>query len=160
RAAVFTGSERVGLGVGATAALLRLWKSSVLASVRPVDSSQEHHDSKESFVLLALPQPSRGGGSFMSAVAAANRDLWTDALGRLEGRLSPQNFDMWLRPLECVSCDRGIVRLRAPNSYVRLWFESNFLDTVLSELRAASGDEFAVEFEPDGPDVVPRPIID
>jgi chromosomal replication initiator protein len=81
--------------------------------------------------------------------------LWSNALSRLEGRLSPQNYDMWLRPLECVSCDRGVVKLRAPNSYVRLWFESNFLDTVLSELRAASGDDYAIEFEPDGPEQSP-----
>jgi chromosomal replication initiator protein len=92
----------------------------------------------------------------MTAVATVSRELWTDALGRLEGRLSPQNFDMWLRPLECVSCDRGVIRLRAPNSYVRLWFESNFLDTVLAELRGINGDDFTVEFEPDGPEVAPR----
>jgi chromosomal replication initiator protein len=83
--------------------------------------------------------------------------VWSDALSRLEGRLSPQNFDMWLRPLEFVSCTGGVVRLRAPNSYVRIWFESNFLDTVVSELRAATGDEYSIEFEPDGPDVPERP---
>ncbi|HTJ47504.1 MAG TPA: chromosomal replication initiator protein DnaA [Kofleriaceae bacterium] len=94
----------------------------------------------------------------MSIAASVSRDLWSDALGRLEGRLSPQNFDMWLRPLECVSCERGVVRLRAPNSYVRLWFESNFADTVLAELRAASGDEFAIEFEPDGPEKIEREV--
>jgi chromosomal replication initiator protein len=86
-----------------------------------------------------------------------NMELWSDALRRLEGRLSPQNYDMWLRPLECTSCDRGVVRLRAPNSYVRLWFESNFLDTVLAEIRAASGDDYAIEFEPDGPERIERP---
>ncbi len=93
----------------------------------------------------------------MTAVATASRDLWSEALTRLEGRLSPQNFDMWLRPLEFVSCSHGVVRLRAPNSYVRLWFESNFLDTVLAELRGANGDDFSVEFEPDGPDDKGRP---
>jgi chromosomal replication initiator protein len=82
--------------------------------------------------------------------------LWGEALGRLEGRLSPQNFDMWLRPLECVSCERGVIRLRAPNSYVRLWFESNFADTVLAELRAIASDDFAIEFEPDGPERAER----
>ena len=83
--------------------------------------------------------------------------VWSDALSRLEGRLSPQNFDMWLRPLEFVSCTGGVVRLRAPNSYVRIWFESNFLDTVVSELRAATGDEYKIEFEPDRPDAPERP---
>jgi chromosomal replication initiator protein len=88
----------------------------------------------------------------MTIAASVPRDLWSEALGRLEGRLSPQNFDMWLRPLECVSCERGVIRLRAPNSYVRLWFESNFADTVLAELRAIASDDFSIEFAPDGPD--------
>jgi len=89
-------------------------------------------------------------------IAETSGAVWSDALSRLEGRLSPQNFDMWLRPLEFVGCAGGVVRLRAPNSYVRIWFESNFLDTVVSELRAATGDEYTIEFEPDGPDVPER----
>jgi len=83
-------------------------------------------------------------------------DVWTDALNRLEGRLSPQNFDMWLRPIECVACDGATYRLRAPNSYVRIWFESNFLDVVCAELRTLSGADPRIEFEPDGPEVRPR----
>jgi chromosomal replication initiator protein len=94
--------------------------------------------------------------------------MWTDALSRLEGRLSPQNFDMWLRPIECVACDGASLRLRAPNSYVRIWFESNFLDAVRAELKALAGADLHIEFEPDGPetrptravetDPVPRPV--
>jgi chromosomal replication initiator protein len=94
--------------------------------------------------------------------------MWTDALSRLEGRLSPQNFDMWLRPIECVACDGTSLRLRAPNSYVRLWFESNFLDAVRAELKTLAGTDLHIEFEPDGPetrttravelDAIPRPV--
>ena len=85
-------------------------------------------------------------------------DVWTDALSRLEGRLSSQNFDMWLRPIECVACDGSILRLRAPNSYVRIWFESNFIDAVRAELRTLVGSDLRIEFEPDHPDArPPRP---
>jgi chromosomal replication initiator protein len=58
---------------------------------------------------------------------------------------------MWLRPIELMSFDGSILRLRAPNSYVRLWFESNFLGTLLKEIQEL-GHEIRVEFAPDGPD--------
>jgi chromosomal replication initiator protein len=76
-------------------------------------------------------------------------DLWQAALGRLSNKVSPQNFDMWLRPIECVGQDGAVLQLRAPNSYVRLWFESNYLETVLDEIRAATGATYRVELTVD-----------
>ena len=34
---------------------------------------------------------------------------------------------LWLRPIEVSSWDGETLRLRAPNSYVRVWFESQSL---------------------------------
>jgi chromosomal replication initiator protein len=84
--------------------------------------------------------------------------LWDEAVGRLRSRVSPQNYDMWLRPIELMSFDGGTLRLRAPNSYVRLWFESNFLGTLLKEIQEL-GHELRVEFDPDGPDERSTPPI-
>jgi chromosomal replication initiator protein len=86
--------------------------------------------------------------------------VWSTALERLSTRLSAQNFEMWLRPIEYVSAvdsDGGspVIHVRAPNSYVRLWFESNFLDATLSELRALAGRDLSLVFEPEGA----RPVI-
>jgi chromosomal replication initiator protein len=75
--------------------------------------------------------------------------LWSSALRRLEHRIAPQNFDMWLRPIECCAINGRTIRLRAPNPYVRFWFESNYLTAVLDELKAETALEYAVEFEPD-----------
>jgi chromosomal replication initiator protein len=77
--------------------------------------------------------------------------LWDEAVGRLRSRVSQQNYDMWLRPIELLSFDGAILRLRAPNSYVRLWFESNFLSTLLKEIREL-GHDVRVEFDADAPD--------
>jgi chromosomal replication initiator protein len=74
---------------------------------------------------------------------------WDEAVGRLRSRLTPQNYDMWLRPIEVTSWDGAILRLRAPNSYVRLWFESNFLSSLVQELRDMGHQEVRVEFDPD-----------
>lgn len=74
---------------------------------------------------------------------------WDEAVGRLKSRVSPQNYDMWLRPIEVTSWEGNTIRLRAPNSYVRLWFESNFLTSLVKELRDLGHEEVRVEFDPD-----------
>jgi chromosomal replication initiator protein len=83
--------------------------------------------------------------------------LWDEALGRLRTRMSPQNYDMWLRPIEILSFDGTALKLRAPNSYIRLWFESNFLGNLLKEIHEL-GHELRVEFEADGPDERPPQV--
>jgi chromosomal replication initiator protein len=74
-------------------------------------------------------------------------DLWNSALLRLSSKIAPHNFELWLRPIECLSLDDDLIRLRAPNNYVKLWFESNFLGHVLDELRTCDGRTRLVEFE-------------
>jgi chromosomal replication initiator protein len=73
--------------------------------------------------------------------------LWNSALTRLSSKVTAQTFEMWLRPIECARIEGNRLVLRAPNQYVRLWFESNYLSTVLDELRQEDSREFHVEFE-------------
>jgi chromosomal replication initiator protein len=54
---------------------------------------------------------------------------------------------MWLRPIECDSIEGQVLHLKAPNPYVKLWFESNYLESILSELQAETGTTYQVEFE-------------
>ncbi|HUH03505.1 MAG TPA: chromosomal replication initiator protein DnaA [Kofleriaceae bacterium] len=84
-------------------------------------------------------------------------DIWSTALRRLSTKIAPQNYDMWLRPIECRGIDGRTITLRAPNQYVRLWFESNYLSVVLDELRTETTSEYLVEFEPDTEPVQPPP---
>jgi chromosomal replication initiator protein len=83
--------------------------------------------------------------------------LWDEAVGRLRSRISPQYYDMWLRPIELLSFDGATLRLRAPNSYIRSWFESNFLGSLLKEIQDLGHDAVRVEFDADGPDERPPP---
>ncbi len=77
--------------------------------------------------------------------------LWDEAVGRVRARLSTQNYDMWLRPIEVRGYDGSVLRLRAPNSFIRAWFESNFLTTVLDEIRELGHDPVRVAWETDAP---------
>jgi chromosomal replication initiator protein len=74
---------------------------------------------------------------------------WDEAVERLRERVSPQNYDMWLRPIELMSWDGAVLRLRAPNSYIRMWFESNFLPSIVKELADLGHEQVKVEFDPD-----------
>jgi chromosomal replication initiator protein len=91
----------------------------------------------------------------MTPEIAVTAPYWDEALGRLRDRISPQNFDMWLRPIECTAFDGHVLRLRAPNTFIRRWFENNFLEVVRSEVCAVSGRDLDIAFDPDGPDRPP-----
>jgi chromosomal replication initiator protein len=84
---------------------------------------------------------------------------WDEAVGRLKERVSPQNYDMWLRPIELMSWDGATLRLRAPNSYIRMWFESNFLPSIVKELGDLGHQQVRVEFAPDS-ELRPAQVID
>ena len=58
-------------------------------------------------------------------------------------------FDMWLRPIELLSIDSGVIELRAPNSYIRAWFEHNYQTVAVAELRNL-GHDFRIAWAPDG----------
>ncbi len=83
--------------------------------------------------------------------------IWDEAVNRLRTRVSSQNYDMWLAPIEMRAFDGGVLRLRAPNSWVRQWFESNFLQVLLHEIRELGHDSIRVEFEADGQERPPPP---
>src|SRR5436190_1277376 len=84
---------------------------------------------------------------------------WDEAVGRLRSRLTPQHYDMWLRPIEVISWDGATLRLRAPNSYVRLWFEANFMTSVVQELRDLGHIDVRVAFDPDS-ELRAEPLIE
>jgi len=64
---------------------------------------------------------------------------------------------MWLAPIECLAIDGRTIRLRAPNPYVRLWFESNYLPAVLNEMKVSEDDNYEVEFAPEPNVPAPAP---
>ena len=54
---------------------------------------------------------------------------WEKCLSRLEGELSAQQFNTWIRPLQVIENDSSM-RLLAPNQFVKDWVHSRFLDRI------------------------------
>ena len=76
-------------------------------------------------------------------------DIWTDALRGLQPRLGSETYELWLRPLTLSSIEGRRVRLVAPSSFLKEWFENHYRDAVLAEIRSRTGDEYDIEIDVD-----------
>ena len=76
-------------------------------------------------------------------------DIWSEALHGLEPRLDRQTFDMWLRPIRLARVDGDLLQLRAPNRFLKEWFETHYLDLALDELESRHERKFKVAIEID-----------
>lgn len=66
-------------------------------------------------------------------------DLWQHCLGRLEGELTTQQFNTWIRPLQVME-DSTQLRLLAPNRFVLDWVNTRLLDRIEAIIQE-SGDD-------------------
>ena len=75
---------------------------------------------------------------------------WESALGDLQGRLSTENFDTWLRPIRFDRLDAGTVHIRIPNRFYAEWIRTHYLDLLLEALKRHAGiGELDVEWKVD-----------
>jgi len=63
--------------------------------------------------------------------------IWEKCLGSLEDELSSQQFNTWIRPLQAIG-DESIVKLLAPNRYIRDQVNTQFLNRI-QELLTENG---------------------
>jgi chromosomal replication initiator protein len=56
-------------------------------------------------------------------------NFWSICLGRFQQELSAQQFNTWIKPLQCEAND-GSWRLLAPNRFVMQWVKDRFLDRI------------------------------
>ncbi|MFT3906680.1 MAG: chromosomal replication initiator protein DnaA [Steroidobacteraceae bacterium] len=83
--------------------------------------------------------------------------LWARCANALEGELSEQDFNTWVRPLQAVEAE-GSLRLLAPNRFVVDWVKSQLLprlDGLLSELGGPADLQIGVEVGSRAPEPAP-----
>ena len=75
-------------------------------------------------------------------------DTWQKCLDRLEGELSAQQFNTWIRPLQVIE-DEHTMRLLAPNRFVLDWVNNRFLEKInqIVEADKGSASGFQVKLE-------------
>jgi chromosomal replication initiator protein len=73
--------------------------------------------------------------------------LWRRCLDRLEGELSAQQFNTWIRPLQAVE-DAEALRLLAPNRFVRDWVSDHYagrIAEVITRIGSPSGTKVIIQ---------------
>ena len=63
---------------------------------------------------------------------------WQKCLDRLEGELTPQQFNTWIRPLHAVE-DGKSLRLLAPNQFVRDWVGKHLAERISEVVQSLDG---------------------
>ncbi len=85
--------------------------------------------------------------------------LWQRCIRRLEGELSEQQLNTWIRPLQAVEEPQQL-RLFAPNRFVVDWISEHFLERlgqIASELEPADTPRVVLEIGAAAPLVAPEP---
>ena len=73
--------------------------------------------------------------------------VWESCLERLEGELTPQQFNTWIRPLQAVE-DENNLKLLAPNRFVLDWINEKYLDKINSLLeKVLNGNNCTLSIE-------------
>jgi chromosomal replication initiator protein len=73
--------------------------------------------------------------------------VWKSCVERLEGELSPQQFNTWIRPLQAVETEHSVL-LYAPNRFVLDWINEQFLDQIKGIIKSLNdGREFSINIE-------------
>ena len=75
-----------------------------------------------------------------------SQSLWDQCVDRLEGELSAQQFNTWIRPLQSVQ-NGNQLRLLAPNQFVLDWINQNFLTRIQELISQLHGVELPVRLE-------------
>ena len=73
--------------------------------------------------------------------------LWEKCLSHLEGDLSAQQLNTWLKPLQAIETDDSL-RLLAPNPYVKAWVQEQLetkINTLIGAISQGSIDRVAIE---------------
>ena len=90
---------------------------------------------------------------------------WKYCLERLEGELSPQQFNTWIRPLQSVE-DSSSIRLLAPNRFVMDWVNDQYISLIRELLGTQEGFNHYTVFVEVGsqpaspvPDAVKKPSV-
>ena len=68
-------------------------------------------------------------------------DYWQHSLRRLESELPPQQFNTWIRPLQCTDGENSEkLKLYAPNAFVLDWVKKHYLDLIEGYLAELASD--------------------
>jgi len=65
--------------------------------------------------------------------------LWNETCERFRSRLNPDIFEMWFKPLAFGEVSEDQVQILAPNDFVSIWLQDNYLEVIRAEVAEVFG---------------------
>lgn len=65
--------------------------------------------------------------------------LWNETCERFRSRLNPDIFEMWFKPLTFGEASDERVQILAPNDFVSIWLQDNYLEIIRAEISEVFG---------------------
>ncbi len=72
--------------------------------------------------------------------------VWEEALRLVQQHVSPQNFEIWFKPIRMVELQDESAELAVPNKFFKDWLEENYVSVIKESLRVAAGKEYQISF--------------
>jgi chromosomal replication initiator protein len=72
--------------------------------------------------------------------------LWDKSINLIKDKVSPHNFDTWIRPIKVTSLEGNHVHLSVPNKFFRDWLMENYRPIITEALSSVAGVELIVNF--------------
>jgi chromosomal replication initiator protein len=72
--------------------------------------------------------------------------LWEKSIQIIKEKVSPQNFETWIRPIKINVMEGSRIQLTVPNRFFRDWLLENYHSIIREALCALTGNDMNVEF--------------
>ena len=73
--------------------------------------------------------------------------LWEAAAGRLRGEIGEEQFELWIKPVEVLRLENGVLHLKVPNKFFANGIREHHQKRLATLLREASGAAVDLDFE-------------
>lgn len=73
-------------------------------------------------------------------------DLWSRVSDTLKERIGPQNFDIWIKPIQLLSVDGEKVEMEVPNRFFREWIQEHYLGQMKEVFSHLTQRSFHLQF--------------
>lgn len=72
--------------------------------------------------------------------------FWDKTTKIIQEKISKQNFDTWIKPIQILAMEDQCVQLAVPNKFFKDWLLDNYCSTIKQSLKDASGLEVNIDF--------------
>jgi len=73
-------------------------------------------------------------------------NIWEESIKIIKEKISPQNFETWIRPLKVASIEDNHASLSVPNKFFKDWLTENYRNVISEAISSSAGKEYVIDF--------------